>query len=442
VSALPEPTDDLDGRVAAAIAAARRPAWLLDAAELLAEPDPGPTPWLVEGLIVSQAIVAFVGRWKTTKSYALLYLLMCVALGEPAWGLPTDGGPVVYVCEESGRAALWRRLDSLARGYALDPEQLRGQLYVAANARVRLDDPGFQAELTAIGRDIRPRAFGFDPLARMKAATREENAQKDMAPVIEYLRDLRDETQAAVGFVHHTGHAGENMRGSSDLESVWESRLAWKRNGQDPFVEIQAEHREAETPSPLRYRISWDHDTRTMRFPLVADATGPTLEQRIVAYVTATPKQKAREIAQGVDTRATDVDRVLAELVAAGTLHKGRSGRLDKLGREIQDDVYTLPETLNPDLRDVSSQPLFPDDPRDETHLPRPTPDEPGRATPANPHHNTDGASSHNGTNQDETHAEHRGSVPRPTPLRGDEADETPDEPPNEPQESDDGIPF
>ena len=30
--------------------------WLIDGAELLAEPDPGPTPWLVDGLIVDQAI--------------------------------------------------------------------------------------------------------------------------------------------------------------------------------------------------------------------------------------------------------------------------------------------------------------------------------------------------------------------------------------------------
>src|SRR5205809_1058849 len=43
--------------------------WLVDAAELLAEPDPGPTPWLVDELIVDRAIVAAVGRWKTTKSY-------------------------------------------------------------------------------------------------------------------------------------------------------------------------------------------------------------------------------------------------------------------------------------------------------------------------------------------------------------------------------------
>jgi hypothetical protein len=43
--------------------------WLLDAAELLAQPDPGPTPWLVEDLIVANSIV----------------------------------GLVTYVCEESGQ---------------------------------------------------------------------------------------------------------------------------------------------------------------------------------------------------------------------------------------------------------------------------------------------------------------------------------------------------
>jgi hypothetical protein len=256
------------GVLADGIQLLKRPAWLLDAADLLAEPDPGETPFLVDGLIVESAIAAFVGRWKTTKSYGLLYLLMCVALAEPAWGLPTAGGPVVYVCEESGRAALWRRLDALCRGYGFDPENLRDRLHVAANARVRLDDPGWQAELVAIGREVQPTIFAFDPLARMKAAQRAENEQKEMAIVIEYLRELRDETNAAVGFVHHTGHAGEHMRGSSDLESVWETRIGWERKTDSPEVTIKSEHREADGRT-LRYRIAWDHETRTMRFPLV-----------------------------------------------------------------------------------------------------------------------------------------------------------------------------
>ena len=93
----------------------------------------------------------------------------------------------------------------------------------------------------------------------MKAPARDENAQKEMAPVIEYLRELREETGAGVAFVHHTGHQGEHMRGASDLESAWETKLTWKREGASPEVTIAAEHREAETSPSIRYRISWDH---------------------------------------------------------------------------------------------------------------------------------------------------------------------------------------
>jgi hypothetical protein len=268
--------------------------WLLDAAALLAEPDPRPTPFLVDGLIVERAIVAMVGRWKTTKSYGLLYLLMCVALGEPAWGLatPEGGVPVVYVCEESGRAALWRRLDALCRGYAIDPDRLRERLYLAANTRARLDDPGWQSELIAIGRELHPGAFAFDPLARMKAPARDESAQSDMAVVIEYLRQLRDETQAGVGFVHHTGHQGEHMRGSSDLETAWETRLTWKRDARSSEVTITSEHREAEPGPPVRYRIAWDHETRSMRFPAVE----PDVVAKVRAYLKEHPKASANEV--------------------------------------------------------------------------------------------------------------------------------------------------
>jgi hypothetical protein len=51
--------------------------WLIDAANLLAEPDPGPTPWLVENLIVDSALVACVGRWKTTKRLRAARHLHC-----------------------------------------------------------------------------------------------------------------------------------------------------------------------------------------------------------------------------------------------------------------------------------------------------------------------------------------------------------------------------
>jgi hypothetical protein len=363
--------------------------WLLDAADLLGEPDPGPTPWLVDGLIIDAAIVAAVGRWKTTKSYGLLELCIAIATGRPAFGklAVPEPGPVVFVNEESGRAALWRRLDALCRGRAINPEELRSQLLLAPSARVRLDDPDWQARLIEDGQRLRPRLFVFDPLARMKGASRDESAQKEMGTVVEFLRLLRDETGAAVSFVQHTGHQGEWMRGTSDLESVWESRLAWKRDGQSLLVDVESEHREAEAGDPLRYRIAWDHDTRTMRLDAVAEETGPTLAERILEHLREHGPGSTDVVRAGVNTRRSDVLRTLEELEQAGTTHHGPSGRRDGAGRPIRDKVWNL----------TSQAGLWP------------VPDD--------------------RTNQDDPDAGHRGPSRRPTSLERDGTDEPPDGP-------------
>lgn len=381
--------------------------WLLDAADLLAEPDPGPTGWLVEGLIVDQAIIAAVGRWKTTKSYGLLDLCISIATGRPAFGtleIPNPG-PVVFVNEESGRAALWRRLDALCRGRAIDPEELRGRLHVAANARVKLDDPDWQKRLLELGREIKPRLFVFDPLARMKDSARDENAQAEMAALIEFVRTLRDASGAGVCFVHHTGHLGGHMRGSSDLESVWETRLTWTREGQSPLVKIVSEHREAEAGPAIEYRIGWHQETRTVRFELVPDDPGPALSERIVEYLAEHGPSSTVDVAKGIQVRLSDVKKTLEQLEEAGMSHTSPSGRRDKAGRAIRDKLWNL----------SSHAGLWP--------IPE------------------------LGMSQDRLETGLHGSVAHPISIRDGGPDEPPDEPPNEALDSGvsegfDDIPF
>jgi hypothetical protein len=101
------------------------------------------------------------------------------------------------------------------------------------------------------------------------------------------MRALRDETNAGVLFIHHTGHTGEHMRGSSDLESAWETRLRWKRDDQSPEVTIESEHREAEHGPPFKYRISWDGLTRSMRFEPVDDPYVAFVHEYLAEHPTA-----------------------------------------------------------------------------------------------------------------------------------------------------------
>jgi hypothetical protein len=251
----------------------------------------------------------------------MLELAISVVTGRPAFGelAITEPGRVVFVIEESGRDALWRRLDALSRGRAIVREELRG-LMLAANERVKLDDSGWQERLLELGQRVEPRLFVFDPLARMKAPARDESAQSDMAAVIEFLRLLRDETKAAVAFVHHLGHTGEHMRGSSDLESVWESRLAWRKVDRC-LIEIASEHREAEAGVPLRYRLDWDAVTRTIRFPLEKPPDG--LLENVRAHLNDHPDASANAVVSALGGQRSEVLRAVRAVRQGGTEPRG-----------------------------------------------------------------------------------------------------------------------
>jgi hypothetical protein len=260
---------------------------------------------LIEDLWVDQALTAVVGRWKTMKSYAMLDASISIVTGTPWLGrLAVRPGNVVLVLEESGRTALRRRLDSLCRGRGIAPADAPDALeylYFIANRRVKLDDGGWQNELVAIGKDLGPALFVLDPLARMKSAARDENAQKEYAPLIEFMRHLREETGASVAFVQHQGHSGEHMRGTSDLESVWETRLGFRRDSDT--ITITSEHREAEAGPPISFRFSWDETTRSIRLVEVGDS----VQAKVAAYLVEHPDASGNAVHEAIGGRRQEV---------------------------------------------------------------------------------------------------------------------------------------
>lgn len=300
---------DAGGPAAAPMVMTEPGSWLERASDLLAEPDPGPAPFLVDQIIGDQAICAIYGPAKAGKTWIVLELATAIATGRPAFGtfaIPTPG-PVIVVLEESGRAALWRRLDMLLRGNAQTRETVRN-LYVAANRRVRLDNETWREALLTAGRELRPRAIFLDPLVRLKGATVDENAQKELGPVLDFMRLLRDESGAAVCFVHHVGHEGTRMRGSSDLAGYWESAVVVKKDGDRRT--IAAEHREAEPSGTTVYRADFDPDTRSVRLK----TTDGSPRERVAAYLADHPDASANEVLEAVGGKRTDVLKIVKEL--------------------------------------------------------------------------------------------------------------------------------
>lgn len=300
------------------------PAWLEDAATLLGEDDPGPTPYLIDRLIVAGGIAMIVGPAKARKTWTLLELAVSVVTGRPAFGefIVPDPGPVIVVLEESGRAALHRRLSALARGRAIVREELDG-LWFAANRGVRLDDREWQQRLVDRAVDIGPRAVFLDPLVRMKHGGRSENDQTDMAVVLDYMRYLREHTEAAVVFAHHTGHTGEHARGTSDIEGYWESRLKVAPDKAKALTRVDAAHREDEEPPAFRFRFAWDNATRSARMELDAMDAEQLLRERIRDYYATNPGASANEIHKAIGGRRKDVLDLVRELDPSATLEGG-----------------------------------------------------------------------------------------------------------------------
>jgi hypothetical protein len=339
--------------------------WLESASNLLAEPDPGPTPFLVDGLLVDGAIAAIQGPPKAGKTWLILELAISTVTGEPAFGryeIPS-AGPVMLILEESGREALYRRLDALSRGRNIKPESL-GEFYFAANARVRLNDPGWQKRLVDGAKQVKPRGIFLDPLVRLKGSGVDENSQREMAPVLDFMRDLRDATSAAVAFVHHTGYSGTHMRGSSDLEGYWESKVTLTRN-QDGTCELTAEHREAEASEGIRYRRSWDEHSRSMRLVAIEDPGREQLRQRLLDHLQKHAGESTDDIAKAIRKRKADTRSELISLEQAGTAIKRRSEKPDRHGRPrpydgwypaSQSQITTFPDSGNATERQGSAK--------------------------------------------------------------------------------------
>ena len=264
----------------------------------------------------------------------MLEVAISIATGTPAFGTAAvpEPGPVVYVIEESGRRALWRRLDTLCRGRAIHPDQLRDRLLLAPNARVKLDDPDWQQRLLELGLAVRPRAFIFDPLARMKdAAPGRERSDRhgagDRVPARPPRRDAAPRRSSFTTPATRANTCGapatSNPPGSPGSRSSATATAASSRSRPTTATRSPA--------GTLLYRLDWHPETRTIRLR----PTVPPLADRIVEYSPSTaraaPRQSRRASRQGAPTSTGHSH----QLEALGTTHRAPSGKRDALGRPI-----------------------------------------------------------------------------------------------------------
>ncbi|MFC1463060.1 AAA family ATPase, partial [Verrucomicrobiota bacterium] len=221
------------------------------ACELAHEADqPG---WLIDWLWADQAVGMLGGEPKCCKSFLALDIGVSVASGAACLRrFPVRRtGPVLLFPAEDALGVVHQRLEGICNATGASIDDL--PLFVITTPRLLLDLPQDRERLRETVAEIRPVLLVLDPFIRLHRA--DENASKEIAPLLGYLRELQREFQTAVLLVHHVrkgsskDRPGQALRGSSDMHGWGDSNLYLRRNHKHLLLTV--EHRAAPSQNDI-----------------------------------------------------------------------------------------------------------------------------------------------------------------------------------------------
>ena len=160
--------------------------------------------WVVEDLL-SPGLVVLAGSPKVGKSWFVLQLCMCVAKGEPFWGLKTRAGTVLYYALEDGEQRLQKRLYTVT-------DEASPQLYFAMHCSSMADDLELEREVGSFFMshpDLR--LIVIDTFQMVRDGSQQMSYANDYSDVAR-LKRLADALHICILLVHHTRKLGDSDR--------------------------------------------------------------------------------------------------------------------------------------------------------------------------------------------------------------------------------------
>ena len=203
--------------------------------EKMTEPD-----WLVDRCIERATVTSIYGAPKSGKSFIAIAMACSIASGKDFYGFDTKPSTVLYLAGE-GHTAVARRIKSYEQFYS---RSLSAAPLLISNRGSRIGDDAEFAMLQEVCRDIE-REHGnvgmiiVDTLARNYGLN--ENSTEDMNKFIQRIDELKEEFQASMVIVHHTGHGSNGRaRGSSVLPAAldYEFKVERDKNSDDKAMMV------------------------------------------------------------------------------------------------------------------------------------------------------------------------------------------------------------
>jgi hypothetical protein len=193
--------------------------------EKFIETRPTAPPQLIEGILHQGCKMILGGTSKSNKSWCLLDLALSVASGQPWWGRQCTKVPVVYINFELQPWALAERLGALVMAR---PEiKLSKETFAVWNLR------GHNADMSLLRPKLEEqlsrhefRLIILDPAYKV-LGDRDENANGEIASLMNEFEAMAQKTGAAVVVAHHFAKGDSTAKSAMDRMS---GAGAWARD--------------------------------------------------------------------------------------------------------------------------------------------------------------------------------------------------------------------
>ena len=234
-----------------------------------------PPPLIIEGVLHQGCKMILGGTSKSNKSWCLLDLAFSVASGQPWWGRKCVKMPVVYINFELHVWAVSQRINALCAarpeckdmGKSLHVWNLRGH-----NADISLLRPKLEEQLAE-------HQFGLiilDPAYKV-LGNRDENANGEIASLMNELEAMAQKTGAAIVVAHHFAKGDSTAKNAMDRMS---GAGAWSRDPDSIMVLTPHEEPDCFTvtsilrnlPQLPEFVVAWDYPLMKVASDLNPDA--------------------------------------------------------------------------------------------------------------------------------------------------------------------------
>ena len=287
--------------------------------------------WIVDRIIPNKGFTILYGPPASLKTFLSLDLSWRVALGESWLGFPVRQGNVIYILAEGSyvyatRARAWKATTQI--------NALPGMYVVldAVNLGIDVEVSRFIKQASP----IEPSLIIVDTLSRSMPGL-DENLAGDMTKVVRNVDRFREELDAAVLVVHHSGKTNTRTeRGSSVLKGAADCAISLtqkdsvvtmsceKQRNASPFEDIKLKLQIVKLPDDQESAVI----TRSDRPSDQVTATKLTEnENQILEAMRANPSlTKPADIASATDIPARTLSRWLGALAEKGLVEpRGRT---------------------------------------------------------------------------------------------------------------------